>query len=635
MGQSQSNEPPHEVPIEELSHQLALRFAAKCYSHLEIAHFKDNFKTLADHVDGIEYWKEDTLSKFLCLPEPIRAAPVLNQICTYLGAFPFASRLSPCILTREAMIKVVTIMTGRYKKVLKRGNRDKFKLLFRSMAVFDRRASIISPSQKPSMKEIVDEQKPDDMLEEDAVLEKSGAPAQGYAIDLPANDDEDEDDDDLVLAALDSLNAIEVFKHDQKADRKINRAMIPVENFKRFIMLLLFFAGIDSQTTLSAWSNDLDEVRVKSLEDSASAIMATFDPDPENHGIRYSNFVNVLSTTIPNLFEPLNALFEHFMFSKNIDLSKHKGEGPSASVIPNLLSSPIWRAPDDTVPTIFTSAILAQISTSLLIGRDGSTPVDLYTSKARFNQLYSTATHGTSLSSFGRQLTSWHSSTLLLISGSTSTLPSGSITLAAHLPQPWKDSTNSYSSPSHANMDPSAPQACMLQLHPRHAMMPANPYSHSAHSPPSYFSTRSGIALGCIIPSSSRAGPSSTPIPSGPVSLLIDTDISTATFVHDPDAGAGTFNIDPHLASAQPKAQPTKIEFDIESLEVWGVSFPSPGEGDDEVTKQQKRLAWDEAEAARRRGVNFGGDKDGARALLEMAGLVGDKAGQGRSGGSV
>jgi hypothetical protein len=33
--------------------------------------------------------------------------------------------------------------------------------------------------------------------------------------------------------------------------------------------------------------------------------------------------------------------------------------------------------------------------------------------------------------------------------------------------------------------------------------------------------------------------------------------------------------------------------------------------------------------------VNFGGDKEGARALLEMAGLVGEHAGGGRSGGSV
>lgn len=636
MGQSQSAEPPREVPIDHLSHQLALRFASKCYTHLEITHFKDNFKTLADHVDGIEYWKEDTLSKFLCIPELLRAGPVIYQICTYLGAFPFPS-LAPCILTREAMLKVITLMTGRYKKVLKRGNRDKIRLLFRSMAVFDRRASVASPSEKPSMKEIIDEQKPEDMREEDAVLNEGRSAAPGYAIDQPSNDDEEEDDDDLVLAALDSLDAIEVFKHDQKADRKINHAVIPVENFKRFIMSLLFFAGVDAQSPLSAYGNGLDELKVTGLEEAASAIVAAFDPDPEHQGIRYSNFVNVLSTSIPNLFESLNGLFEHFMFSKNIDLSKHKGEVPSAAVIPNILSSPIYRSPEETAPTVFTPTVLAQLSTSLLLSPAGSTPVDVYASRAKFNQLYSTATHGTSLSSFGRQILSWQSSTLLLISGSTSTSPSKPILLAAYLPQPWRDSSNAHSALPLTSTDPSAPQPCLLQLLPRHAVFPANPYSHSPSSPPSYFSSRTGISLGCVIPTSSRTGTPTPPIAAGPVSLLIDTDLSVATFIHDTDAGAGTFNIDPHLASAESKSKPhaTKRDFDIDALEVWGLSFPSPGEGDDEMTKQKKRLAWEEAEAARRRGVNFGGDKDGARALLEMAGLVGEKAGMGRSGGSI
>ena len=60
-GQSQPTPPPHEVPVEQLSHELALKFATKCFSHLEIAHYKDNFKSLADHNDDLEYWKEDTL----------------------------------------------------------------------------------------------------------------------------------------------------------------------------------------------------------------------------------------------------------------------------------------------------------------------------------------------------------------------------------------------------------------------------------------------------------------------------------------------------------------------------------------------------------------------------------------------
>src|SRR5271170_2901159 len=217
MGQSQSSTGSAQggSPV-QLGHELALRFASKCYTHLEIAHFKDNFKTLADHQDGIEYWKEETMCRFFCLPESVGAGPVIYQMRTYLGAFPFASSLAPCILTREAMLKVITIMTGRYKKILKRGQQDKIKLLFRSLAVFDRRASMLSPShKKPSMDRLVTEHPPDKPFEEDAGLNEMRSHVAGFSIDEPANDDEEEDDDDLVLAALDSLDAIEVLHYDQ------------------------------------------------------------------------------------------------------------------------------------------------------------------------------------------------------------------------------------------------------------------------------------------------------------------------------------------------------------------------------------------------------------------------------------
>src|SRR5271163_1410353 len=186
MGQSQSSTSSTQGGSpEQLGHELALRFASKCYTHLEIAHFKDNFKTLADHQDGIEYWKEETLCRFLCLPDEVQAGSVIYQMATYLGAFPFPS-LAPCILTREAMVKVVTIMTERYSKILKRGKQDKIKLLFRSMAVFDRRMSTnaASPSGKgkPTMEQLVNEQKPDEMVDKEDALKGVRSHAAGFAI---------------------------------------------------------------------------------------------------------------------------------------------------------------------------------------------------------------------------------------------------------------------------------------------------------------------------------------------------------------------------------------------------------------------------------------------------------------------
>ncbi|KIW72218.1 hypothetical protein PV04_00428 [Phialophora macrospora] len=640
MGQSHSSEPPKEIPIEQLSHELALRFASKCYTHLEIAHYKDNFKTLADHQEDVEYWKEDTLCRFLALPEPLKAGPVLYHMCSYLGAFPFPS-LAPCILTREAMLKVITIMTGRYKKVLKRGDQDKAKLLFRSLAVFDRRSSMPPPKEAPSMEDIVKEQLPDDMVKEQEVKEGVSSHVAGFSIDIPLNDDEDEDDDDLALAALDALDAIEVFKHDQRTDRKINRAMIPVENLKKLVMLLLLIAGIEPLTPLGIYGESLDQKeRLQGLVDSADAIIAAFDPDTHGDGIRYSNFVKTITTTLPDLFIPLSALFEHFLFSKNINLNKHRDAAaqPTLDTV-ELRPSPIYRSPEDTTfSTILTDTVLSQLSMSLKLSTSPtlSSPSlkNIFSSHARFNQLYSTSSHGTSLSSFQRQVLSWTSSTIVLISGTNDNKP---VLIGGYLPEPWREKPTALTSESPALF------SALFQLLPRQAVFPANTYNRT--NPPSYFNSKTGIALGCMIPPpTSRTGPPPPPI-LGPVSILIDGDMESVTFNHDGSSGSGAFVTDPGLETAQTHhsdtVQAKKITFDLDTLEVWGISFPlgvcsgsTAGEEDDEITKQRKRLKWEEEEAARRRGVNFGGDKDGARALLEMAGLVGDKAGN-RSGGSV
>lgn len=623
---------------EQLSHELALRFATRCFSHLEIAHYKDNFKTLADHQEDVEYWKEDTLCRFLALPESLNAGPVLYQMCTYLGAFPFPS-LAPCILTREAMLKVVTIMTGRYKKILKRGDQDKAKLLFRSLAVFDRKASVSSPREKPDMQTVVVEQLPQDMKNAREVETRLA----GFAIDDPINDgDEDEDDDDLALAALDSLDAIEVFKHDQRQaiDRKMNHALIPVDNFRKLITLLLLLASAEPLTPLGTYSESLTSDKMKALNTSADAIIAAFDPDPHSNGIRYQNFVKTITFTLPDLFEPLSPLFEHLLFSRNINLNKHR-DGSDLPVTFPVKPSPIYRPSDDSAAsdTILTDTLLSQLSKSLRLTTPTGTHTNIYTSNARFNLLYSTSSSGTSLSSFSRQVLSWQSGTMLLLSGSTTSEAAQPVTLGAYLPDRWTDSTNKHHASSGATShDPSnAAVPCLFLLSPRQAMFRSNPYNHTI--PASYLHMKTGIALGCVIPPPSRSRSSQTAAPIlGPVSISVDSDMSTATFQHDGSAGQGAFTTDAGMELAQTSStslpsttMPTKTTISLTELEVWGITFPTEAE-EDEMVKQAKRLAWEEAEAARRRGVNFGGDQDGARALLEMAGIVGDG---GRSGGSV
>lgn len=189
------------------------------------------FRSLADEQDGIHYWKEETLCRFLALPDSLSSGHLVYQMSTYLGAFPF-SVLAPSILTIEAMLKVVVIMTERYGKVLKKGKADRNKLLFRSLAVFDRRISL-TKGRPPQEISSALKGKEADADQETATANTPLSQATGFSIDQPANDgDEEEDDDELALAALESLDAIEVFKHDQRADTKIHHAQIPIDNFQ-------------------------------------------------------------------------------------------------------------------------------------------------------------------------------------------------------------------------------------------------------------------------------------------------------------------------------------------------------------------------------------------------------------------
>lgn len=49
-----------------------------------MTHFKDVFRSLADEQDGIHYWKEETLCRFLTVPDALGPGPVLYQMVRLL-----------------------------------------------------------------------------------------------------------------------------------------------------------------------------------------------------------------------------------------------------------------------------------------------------------------------------------------------------------------------------------------------------------------------------------------------------------------------------------------------------------------------------------------------------------------------
>ncbi|KAF2476431.1 restriction of telomere capping protein 5 [Lindgomyces ingoldianus] len=628
MGQGGSSEAPH-LTLEQLSQTLAHRFAQKCFSPLELYCFNSVFRSLADSESGIRYWSETTLCRFLELPDALGVGSVLFHMASYLGAFPFPSH-APAILTHEALLKVVTLLTERYGAVVKKRGRETWlRELYRSLAVYDRG---VRQSMEDNQKA-----KGSDKLGGPTIAGATGA--QGFAIDAPEDDDEGEekdDDDELVLAALDSMDAIEVFKHGEQSN--VHHSIIPTDNLLKLVELLLLIAPIDPQESLSTFASQLPDERVSELRETANVILSSFGVE-DNPGVTYRTFNTVVASCLPYLFDGLNPLFEHFLFTKDFDLAKRKPDATSPSVethpvIPPpkvvIKAEPILRESGDILnPTILNQLSFFIKGTNLF---------------RRLRPLYSGNTHGFSMGSFEKHVFNWRAPSLLLVSGtllpssptntrertlsdmlpakrlqsSVSAFDTSNITLTfgAYIPVPWKLTHKSCFSDSNT---------LLFQLSPTHDVFSASAFSTDYayfNRPPTH---PSGVGFGSAIPHQTSAHNihhSHPHLSLGPVSLHLDDALEFGIFTHLAEGG-GSFH-----SSQLPcrKGKDWQDRFEIESLEVWGCG------GDDVAEAQRREWAFQEREAEARRRINLGtGDVDADRELLKLAGIIGGS----RSGGSM
>lgn len=172
-------------------------------------------------------------------------------------------------------MKVVTIYTGRYKKVLKR-HPDPIKLLFRSLAVYDRR-------------------------EDTAASSPSGDEAQGKKTDGNLGTgfeyyDDDDDDDDLSLAALDALDAIEVFGHAERSN--INHARIPLENLKSLVAFLLVAAPLEPNQPIAVFADRFATPEMLSgLQQTAESIVRSFK-SRDGKGVLFKDFKKTVKRSL-------------------------------------------------------------------------------------------------------------------------------------------------------------------------------------------------------------------------------------------------------------------------------------------------------------------------------------------------
>jgi hypothetical protein len=595
---------------------LAQRFQAHCFTPLELYSLRDVFTSLANSSDGIHFWREETFSRFLELPDSTGGSPVLFQMVSYLAAFPFPS-LAPAILDFDGMIKNVVIFTGRYSKIFKKHSiqRDRARLFFRALAVYDRGLQA-GPSNE----------KADGKMDHD---EKQPSTSTGFAVDEAVEDDEEDENEDgeeeLALAALDALDAVDVFKLGERSS--IRHSQIPTDNFRRLIMLLLVLSPLHVTDKLSQHAERLsDEIQIEGLRRVADNILWSFNVE-KNPGIYYHIFDKVFHSSLPYLFDGLGPLFEHFLFSKNLDLSKKRG---SVQSIPTLA---IPSAEDSAEPA--PEPLLSEEGEILDLNLLSQLSFFIHGSKLfrRLRLLYSGSEAGFSLGSFETKVVKWTAPTIFLVSGSVLPLhpkssrahdfterfvskkyqagasrsdASNRVVFGVYLEVPWKASSRDCFGND---------KSLLFQLEPVHEVFRGSTVdTNYAHF---HKSSSGGISFGCTPPRQSNLAASHLLSP-GPVSLMLDDSLEFGVFTHDADGG-GSYH------ASNVRRQNWQTKFEIDSIEVWGIG------GSSEVQRQKEAWAFEEREALLRRNVNLGKDVEADRALLEMAGLMGNN----RSGGSM
>lgn len=584
----------------------AYRFKEKCFTSIEYYSLKDVFKNLADQQGDIRYLKEDTIARFLEIPDILGASPVIFHMVSYLGAFPFLHE-APVVLELAQLIMVVVIMTERYKRVLAKST-DRTKLLFKSLAVYDRKVTEA-------------ERTPQSTVSENAAA-KPNAQFKGFAVDQPGLDDENEGDeeeeDDLVLTAFELLDINEAARRGDVST--IHEAIIPTDNLRKIIMLLLLIAPLDPQESLSQYSSRVAGHELELLRATAECVLASFVNVETSPGIGYTRFKTVIPVLFPNLFAGFNGLFEHFLFSKDLDFSKHKIETPGDALHISKTAQPLLPTPGE----ILNEHTLSQLSLFL----PGSS---LF---RRVRLLYSGNDAGFSMGSLESKIFNWRAPTILLVSGSrladipdggqeasfaaslpTKRFPHGSkserVTFGVYIREPWKHTHKECFGDS---------ETVLFQLEPIHDVFAASTVNTdyvTFTKPPG---NRPCLSFGCPHPKPTQSHRKGGMHALGAVSLLFDESFEFGVFNHDYKSRGGAFH------TSIVRKFDFQDRFRIDNLEVWGCG------GDDEAKAQAERWAWEEREAEARRKINLGtGDIEADRALLEMAGLVGGN----RSGGSM
>ena len=595
----------HRKPTRELLTNKLVNgiVGANIFSPVEIFNFNDVFGQLADNTDNtdntdstptiaravadaykpITFLCEDAIAHFLELPDVNGASHVVFRLASNLGAYPCMSE-APVPLGYDQLLVVIALLTRRYKCLLEGdgAKQRRMKLLFQSLAVYDRR-----PCEAYGARPRED------------TIARDGALGNG------------------VGAAAEQDNGREDYDRPFSSESDGSEALIPGDDFRRLVMLLLMVAPLKPQTRLRRLAGFLTGARLDALRATTDSVVASFIDVETSPGVQWQTFDNVISNICPNLFDGLDPLFERFLFSKRLDFSaprdededteaacpygteteSRKNKGKRAITEQAGADFGAWMkrhpaAPPPVFPSttsLMNHSVLAQLSFFL----PGSS---LF---RNVRPLYAGTKDGFSAMGFGIKVFSWHAPTILLVHGKQlddaaprhgvatflssippCRFPKGSkgqwVTFGLYLNVPWQHTESACFGDDETVLFQLAPVMDVFR-----AMNP-NPTLNSKLKPNRVTFTQSSLhhpylAVGTAHPQPTRARrrPGNVRLPIGPVSLLIDDSFECGVFNHD----VGGSSSSPSFATSAIRPYDFQDRFVIDEVEVWGLGGGACGRG--------------------------------------------------------
>lgn len=523
--------------------------------------------------------------KFLGIPDEANVGNLLFKSASFLASFPFLHSMAPAPLTIENFVKVIAITQGKLNGLL-RTEYDVSKLLFLSFAV-------VENSRAPK------ESKPE--------------------VDLPGSDNEDEED--MIVFSLSDADTWDDLEVVQKLDKISTQcAHISGTDLHTLFAFLLAISSVVAPTPLAELTSTFEPKTYAKFKRGALDLIRAIDStiateaDLKNKKLTYELFRPALLSVFPNILKPLGELYGLLLFSNTLGRQPQASEA-AGKEIPGLFSS-------EQATKLVNSTTLAQMSA--LFGHSS-----IY---GRLKKLYVGSDAGFSMRSFESKVFKWNAPTYLLVSGrllnTTSTskdkafdehfpplrkptykTPGTTVTFGVYLTAPWKVS---------AKTPFGTADSTIFQLEPVQDKFVAS----STLSNYAYFSRLQpgGIGAGSTPPQSNphvKSKTSQSPYTLGNVSLTLDESLEYGVFRHLGLGGS-------YRPSQSRPNEEWEDRFQITEVEVWGAGK------EEDLEEQKKRWEWEEREASYRARVNVQTLNED-RALLEMAGLVGNHGG----GGSV